>query len=35
VYLPQGRGIGETVRGLTLIADMLGAEGMRGRVEFL
>lgn len=35
VYLPQRRSIGETVRGLTLIADVLGAERMRGHVEFL
>ena len=35
VYLPQRRTIGETVRGLTLIADVLGAEGMRRHVEFL
>jgi predicted nuclease of predicted toxin-antitoxin system len=35
VYMPQRRSIGETVRGLTLIADVLGAEGMRGHVEFL
>jgi len=35
VYLPQRRSIGETVRGLALIAGMLGAEGMRRHVEFL
>jgi len=35
VYLPQRRSIGETVRGLAMIADVLGAEGMRGHVEFL
>lgn len=35
VYMPQRRGLGETVRGLTLIAEVLGPEGMRGHVEFL
>jgi len=35
VYLPQRRSIGETVRGLVLIADVLGAEGMWGHIEFL
>jgi len=35
VYMPQRRSIGETVQGLALIADVLGAEGMRGHVEFL
>jgi predicted nucleic acid-binding protein len=35
VYLPQRRSIGETVRGLALIARVLGAEDMRGHVEFL
>ncbi|MEF8817925.1 MAG: DUF5615 family PIN-like protein [Salinibacter sp.] len=35
VYLPQRRSVGETVRGLTLIAEVLGREGMRGHVEFL
>ena len=35
VYLPQRRSIGETVRGLALIAGVLGAEGMRRHVEFL
>lgn len=35
VYLPQRRTVGETVRGLTLIAEVLGTEGMRGHVEFL
>lgn len=35
VYLPQRRTVGKTVRGLTLIAEVLGTEGMRGHVEFL
>jgi len=35
VYLPQRRTVGKTVRGLTLIAKVLGTEGMRGHVEFL
>ena len=35
VYLPERRSIGETVRGLMLIADVLGAEEMQGHVEFL
>ena len=35
VYLPQRRSIGATVRGLALIAGVLGAEGMRRHVEFL
>lgn len=35
VYLPQRRSIGETVRGLTLIAEVLDAEEMQGHVEFL
>jgi hypothetical protein len=35
VFLPNRRGIGETVRGLALIADSLGPDDMRGHVEFL
>ena len=35
VYLPKRRSIGETVRGLALIAGVLDAEGMRRHVEFL
>jgi hypothetical protein len=35
VYLPKRRSIGETVRGLALIAGVLGTEGMRRHVEFL
>jgi hypothetical protein len=35
VYAPQGRSIGDLIRGLVVIADVLGAEGMRGHVEFL
>lgn len=32
---PQGRSIGELVRGLTLIAEEMEAEEMEGHVEFL
>lgn len=35
VYIPQRRSIGDVIRGLTLIAEVLGAEGMRGHIEFL
>ena len=35
VYLPERRSIGETVGGLMLITDVLGAEEMQGPVEFL
>jgi len=35
VHIPQRRSIGETVRGLALIAEVLGTEGMRSHVEFL
>jgi hypothetical protein len=35
VYAPQGRSIGDLIRGLVLIANVLGTEGMRGHVEFL
>jgi len=35
VYLPQRRSLGETVRGLALIAGVLDAEDMRRHVEFL
>ncbi|MEF8797028.1 MAG: DUF5615 family PIN-like protein, partial [Salinivenus sp.] len=34
-FAPQGRSIGEMVRGLTLIAEEMEAEDMRGHVEFL
>ena len=34
-FAPQGRSIGELVRGLTLIAEELEAEEMEGHVEFL
>jgi len=35
VYLPERRSIGQTVRGLALITDVLDAEEMQGHVEFL
>ena len=35
VYANQVRPIGEIIRGLTLIHDVLEAEEMAGRVEFL
>lgn len=35
VYGPQGRAIGEMVRKLTLIPQVLTAEDMRGRVEYI
>jgi len=35
VYLPQRRTVGETIRGLILIAEVLSAEEMWGHVEFL
>jgi len=35
VYLPERRSVGETVRGLALIADVLSVEDMQGHVEFL
>lgn len=35
VYLPDRRSVGETIRGLALIADVLSAEEMQGHVEFL
>jgi hypothetical protein len=34
-FAPQGRSIGELVRGLTLIAEEMEAEEMEGHVEFL
>ena len=34
-YAPQQTPIGDIVRGLLLIHDVLTAEEMRGRVEFL
>jgi hypothetical protein len=34
-YAPQWTPIGELVRGLLLIHDVLTAEEMRGRVEFI
>ena len=35
VYAPQSRGVGEMVRGLALIADVLSPDEMRGHIEFL
>jgi len=34
-FAPQGKAIGEMVRVLTLIAEGMEAEDMRGHVEFL
>lgn len=34
-FAPQGRSIGELVRGLALIAEVMEAEEMVGHVEFL
>ena len=34
-FAPQGRSIGELVRGLTLIAEEMEVEEMEGHVEFL
>jgi predicted nuclease of predicted toxin-antitoxin system len=35
VYAAQGAEIGEVIRGLTLIAQVLTAEEMAGHIEFL
>jgi hypothetical protein len=35
VYAPQSRGVGEMVRGLALLADVLSPDEMRGHIEFL
>lgn len=35
VYAPQGRTIGAMVQGLTLIAQVLTADEMRGHIEFI
>ena len=36
VYCPQGkRSIGEIIRHLTLMHDVMGEEEMRGRIEYL
>lgn len=35
VYVQQGKSIGEMVRGLYFIYQMLGVEDMRNHVEFL
>ncbi len=35
VYAPQGTSIGDLIRGLMLIYEVLDAEEMRGNVEFL
>ena len=34
-FAPQGRSIGELVRGLTVIAEEMEAKEMEGHVEFL
>jgi hypothetical protein len=35
VYAPQGRSIGEIVRGLLLIHNTLGAEDLAHRIEYI
>lgn len=35
VYVPQGRPIGAMVQGLTLLAQVMTAEDMRGHIEFI
>jgi hypothetical protein len=35
VYAPQRTALGEIIRGLVLISQVLDAEGMMGRVEYL
>lgn len=35
VYAPQGMPVGDIIRGLKLIHDLLEAEDMHGQVEFL
>lgn len=35
VYAKQGRPVGEVIRGLLLVYDLLDADGMRGAVEFV
>lgn len=35
VYAPQQTSVGDAIRGLLLVAEMLGADDMKGHVEFL
>lgn len=35
VFAPEGKAIGEMIRGLLLIAEVIEAEEMEGHVEFL
>lgn len=35
VYSPQGKTIGEMVRKLTLIVQLITAEEMNGKIEFI
>jgi hypothetical protein len=35
VFFPQDRPVGELIRRLALVAQILGAEGMAGHVEFV
>ncbi|MEM1095046.1 MAG: DUF5615 family PIN-like protein [Bacteroidota bacterium] len=35
VYSPQGRTVGDMIRTLTLIAQVLTAEEMHGRIEYV
>jgi Domain of unknown function (DUF5615) len=34
-YAPQGMGVGEVIRGLMLIVQLVGADEMRGHLEYL
>ncbi len=34
-YAPQGTAVGDVIRGLMLIYQVLEAEGMEGHVEYL
>jgi hypothetical protein len=35
VYAPQGMSVGDMIRGLKLVYDVLDAEDMQGQVEYL
>lgn len=35
VYAPQSTPIGDAIRGLVLVAELLGVNDMKGHVEFL
>lgn len=34
VFVPRERSIGDVIRFLSLVAQVLGSEGMAGRIEF-